>query len=337
MKLKKISSPLKLLSQSQPNFAEMILRWSPFKIVSVSAVLYPRWPPLLKIEISSNSQNCSILSQKVLKFELYKHNDELFNIYYGIFLWTLNFYRFWPIMQIRKKGGMKLKKSSPLKLLSQSQPNFAEMILRWSPFKIVSVSAVLHPRWPPLLKIEISSNAQNCSIFSQKVPKFELFKHNDELFNIYYGIFYELWTFTDFDRLWNLKKRGDEIKKKSSPLKLLSQFQPNFAEMILRWSPFKIVSVSAVLYPRWPPLLKIEISSNGQNCSILSQKVPKFELYKHNDELFNIYYGIFYELWNFADFDRLCKLEKRGDEIKKNIFSSETTEPISAKLCWNDP
>ena len=103
--IKKKSSPLKLLSQSQPNFAEMILRWSPFKIVSVSAVLYPRWPPLLKIEISSNGQNCSILSQKVPKFELYKHNDELFNIYYGIFLWTLNFYRFWPIMQIRKKGG----------------------------------------------------------------------------------------------------------------------------------------------------------------------------------------------------------------------------------------
>jgi hypothetical protein len=43
------------------------------------------------------------------------------------------------------------------------------------------------------------------------------------------------------------EKRGDEIKKKSSPLKLQSQFQPNFAEMILRWSPFKIVSVSAVL------------------------------------------------------------------------------------------
>jgi hypothetical protein len=50
---------------------------------------------------------------------------------------------------------------------------------------------------------------------------------------------------------------------------------------ILWWYPFKIVSVSAVLYPRWPPLLKIEISSNGQNCSILSQKVLKFELYKH--------------------------------------------------------
>jgi hypothetical protein len=55
-----------------------------------------------------------------------------------------------------------------------------------------------------------------------------------------------------------IEKRGDEIKKNSSPLKLLSQSQPNFAEMILGWSPFKIVSVSAVLYPRWPPLLKIE-------------------------------------------------------------------------------
>jgi hypothetical protein len=29
----------------------------------------------------------------------------------------------------------------------------------------------------------------------------------------------------------------------------------------------------------------------AQNCSILSQKVPKFELYKH-DELFNIYYEV---------------------------------------------
>ena len=132
-----------------------------------------------------------------------------------------------------------------------------------------------------------------------------------------------------------IKKKGDEIKKKSSPLKLLSQSQPNFAEMILGWSPFKIVSISAVLYPRWPSWLKIEISSNGQNCSILSQKVPKFELYKHNDELFNIYHEILYELWNFAYFDRLCKLEKRAMKFKK-IFSSETTEPISTKLCWND-
>ena len=61
-----------------------------------------------------------------------------------------------------------------------------------------------------------------------------------------------------------IRKKGDENKKKSSPLKLLCQSQPNFAEMILGWSPFKLMSVSTVLYPRWPPLLKIEISSNGQ-------------------------------------------------------------------------
>ena len=152
------------------------------------------------------------------------------------------------------------------------------MILRWSPFKIVSVSAVLYPRWPPLLKIEISSNGQNCSILSQKVPNFELYKHNDELFNIYYGIFYELWTFTDFDRLCKLEKRGDEIKKNL----LLWNYWANLNQTLLRRSldgPLSKLCPSAPsCIPRWPPLLKIEISSNGQNGSILSQKVPKFEL-----------------------------------------------------------
>ena len=106
--------------------------------------------------------------------------------------------------------------------------------------------------------------------------------------------------------------------------------------MVPGWVPFKIVSDSPALHSRWPLLLKIEISSNGQNCSILSQNVPKFELYKHNNEPFSMYDRIFYELWTFADFDQLCKLEKRGDENFFKISSSETTEPISTKLCWND-
>jgi hypothetical protein len=55
------------------------------------------------------------------------------------------------------------------------------------------------------------------------VPKFELYKHNDELLNMYYGIFSEIWTFADFDRLCKLEKGGMKFKK-SSPLKLLSQF-----------------------------------------------------------------------------------------------------------------
>ena len=124
--------------------------------------------------------------------------------------------------------------------------------------------------------------------------------------------------------------------KKSSPLKLLSQSQPNFAEMILRWSPFKIVSVSAVLYPRRPPLLKIEISSNGQNCSTLSQKVPKFELYKHNDELFNMLRDFLWTL-NFYRFWPIMQIRKKGGGVKLKKIFSETIEPISTKLCWNDP
>jgi hypothetical protein len=48
-----------------------------------------------------------------------------------------------------EKGGMKLKKKSSLKLPSQSQPNFAEMILGWSPSKIVSSILDVRPRWPP--------------------------------------------------------------------------------------------------------------------------------------------------------------------------------------------
>ena len=153
-------------------------------------------------------------------------------------LWTFAYFDW--LCKLEKRGEEILKKSSPLKLLWQSQPNFAGMILGWSPFKFVSVSAILYPRWPPWLTLEISSNGQNGSILSQKVPKFELYKHNDELFNIYYGIFYELWTFAYFDRLCKLEKRGDEIEKKSSPLKLLWQSQPNFAGMILGWSPFKL-------------------------------------------------------------------------------------------------
>jgi hypothetical protein len=45
-----------------------------------------------------------------------------------------------------------------------------------------------------------------------------------------------------------LEKRGDEIKKKSCPLKLLSQSQPNFAEMtfwlkVEQFWPFEEISI----------------------------------------------------------------------------------------------
>jgi hypothetical protein len=71
------------------------------------------------------------------------------------------------------------------------------------------------------LKIEQFWPFEEISIFSHggHLAKFDLYKHNDQFFNIYYGILYEHWTFAYFDRLCKLEKRGDEIKKKSSPLK----------------------------------------------------------------------------------------------------------------------
>ena len=259
------------------------------------------------------------------KFELYKHNDELFNIYYGIFyeLWTFAYFD--RLCKLEKRGD-EIKKNL---LLWNYWANLNQTLLKWSlggSLSKLSVSAVLYPRWLPWLKIEISSNGQNCSILSQKVPKFELYKHNDGLFNIYYRIFYELWTFAYFERLCKLEKNL-----------LLWNYWANLNQTLLKWSlggSLSKLSVSAVLYPRWLPWLKIEISSNGQNCPILSQKVPKFELYKHNDELFNIYYGIFYELWTFAYFDRLCKLEKRRDEIIKKS-SPLSSAPSCIQDGWN--
>jgi hypothetical protein len=88
-----------------------------------------------------------------------------------------------------------------------------------------------------------------------------------------------------------------KFKKKSSPQKPLGQllnFIPPFFYFELGghfgWKSGSPDTILEGDHPR-----KIEISSNDQNCSIVSQNVPKFELYKH-DELFNIYYRIFYEL-----------------------------------------
>ena len=57
-----------------------------------------------------------------------------------------------------------------------------------------------------------------------------------------------------------IEKRGDEIKKKSSPLKLLSQSQPNFAEMILGWSPSKNMSGISDLQPKMAATAELNLT-----------------------------------------------------------------------------
>ena len=90
----------------------------------------------------------ALLSQNVPKFELFENNDELFNIYQG-FLMNFDLVPILTDYANQKKGGMKLEKKSSLKLLSQSQPNLAEIILGWPPSKIVSGNSDLRPKWPP--------------------------------------------------------------------------------------------------------------------------------------------------------------------------------------------
>jgi hypothetical protein len=63
----------------------------------------------------------------------------------------------------------------------------------------------------------------------------------------------QFWPFEEISIFSHGGHLGYRTKKNASPLQLLCQSQPNFAEMNLGWSLFKIVSVSAVLYPRWPP------------------------------------------------------------------------------------
>jgi hypothetical protein len=120
-------------------------------------------------------------------------------------------------------------------------------------------------------------------------PKFELYKHNDELFNIYYGTFYELWTFADFDRLCKLEKRGDGIKKKSSLLKLLSMFSNGghlgyrtaLTDTILKGDHLRIIS--AKFGWDWLSSFREEfflISSPFFLICIIGQNRQKFKVHK---------------------------------------------------------
>jgi hypothetical protein len=151
-------------------------------------------------------------------------------------------------VQIRKKGRWNKKK-----IFSSETTVAISTKLCWDePWVVPFQNCVRQHR--PVAKMATMTKNRNffkwprLLYFKQKVPKFEPYKHNDELFNIYYWIFYELWTFAYFDRLCKLEKRGDEIKKKIS-LKLLSQSQPNDSWVVL----FQIVSGISEHRPRWPP------------------------------------------------------------------------------------
>jgi hypothetical protein len=64
---------------------------------------------------------------------------------------------------------------------------------------------------------------------------------------------------------------------------------------LILFSGFRGEDLNVIFYQNMPNLHNRYISAE-RKISQISQNVPKFELYKHNDELFSIYYRIFYEL-----------------------------------------
>jgi hypothetical protein len=161
------------------------------------------------------------------------------------------------------------------------------MVLGWPPSKLCPVIPTSN---------QDGRHAKNRKIYSGFFC--EIFLSADIYRLCKLGIFWRLkcemltdgrWTKSDDNSSHGLKARWANKDALDSQPQVIKVYQ-----LLVHGRWFSLgtsTSVSAVLYPRWPPWLKIEISSNGQNCSILSQNVPKFELYKHNDELFNIYYS----------------------------------------------
>jgi hypothetical protein len=66
------------------------------------------------------------------------------------------------------------------------------------------------------------------------------------------------------EQFWSFEKKS--IFSSGGLLGFRTAIKPNLAVMVPVWVPFKNMSDRYALHPRWPPLLKIEISSNDQNC-----------------------------------------------------------------------
>jgi hypothetical protein len=102
-----------------------------------------------------------------------------------------------------------------------------------------------------------------------------------------------------------IEKRGDEILivhccfSVSPPRDHPCQVWFNLVQR------FQRRSLNVIFYQNMPNLHNRYISAERKiKLLYFKPECAKFELCKHNDELFSIYYRIFYELWTFADFDR---------------------------------
>jgi hypothetical protein len=115
-----------------------------------------------------------------------------------------------------------------------------------------------------------------------------------------------------FDRLCKLEKRGMKLKKNL----LLWNYWANFNQTLLKWS---LGGPLSKLCPSAPSFIH-----------------PRIISAKFGWDWFSSFRGEFFFVISSPLFSNL-QIRKKGGWNKKKIFSSETTEPISTKLCWNDP
>ena len=118
------------------------------------------------------------------------------------------------------------------------------MVLRWSSFRIVSDDPACQPKWPP------QPNLINIGPYEKLVVWIYLLNWNQTLVKWSLGgPLSELYPMTQpanqdgrhSRTLFNIGPYGIFVKK-SSCLELLAQFEPDLAEMVLRWSSYRIVS-----------------------------------------------------------------------------------------------
>ena len=128
----KICSPLKLLNQSQPNFAEMICGWFSSKIVSSISELRPRWPQqsnlawhrtLWEIHIKIFSSETTGLIPTKLWW-----NGLCMASFQSCVRWSRFSTKMAAKLEI-EKGGMKFKKNV---FLWNNWANLNQTLLRWS-------------------------------------------------------------------------------------------------------------------------------------------------------------------------------------------------------------
>jgi hypothetical protein len=138
-----------------------------------------------------------------------------------------------------------LKKSSPLKLQSQSQPNFC-----WNDPWVVPFQIYVQHFNPPT---KMATTAE-LNVWLQLA---QWFLWRRFLCEFPIGSYVKLSSAVGAMLAEGPNCRTHFRKRSIQSLKLMNQSEPNFAEMILGWSPSKTVSGISDLRSRWPPQLNL--------------------------------------------------------------------------------